>query len=177
MRHNEDKVNAELARQVEDAAGLCGRSLADDPHTKANLLFQAHSSMQLPMSDYVTDAKGVLDQAVRILQAIIDVCAESGWPDVPARDEFDADGHAGTVHNRSQLYVGAWRGRTSRVLSGSGYEAPAQLVDACVNKEAAARKALTNAGLKPRQVDEAVNHCQRMPLIDIDAKLSKTHRG
>ena len=58
-------------------------------------------------------------------------------------------------------------------LSGSGYEALPQLVDACVNKEAAARKALTNAGLKPRQVDEAVNHCQRMPLIDIDAKLSK----
>jgi hypothetical protein len=31
------------------------------------------------MSDYFTDTKSVLDQAIRILQAIIDVAADAGW--------------------------------------------------------------------------------------------------
>jgi activating signal cointegrator complex subunit 3 len=33
----------------------------------------------LPSSDYYTDLKSVLDQAIRILQAMIDACAEKGW--------------------------------------------------------------------------------------------------
>lgn len=41
----------------------------DSPHTKANLLFQAHfSRLSLPCSDYYTDLKSVLDQAIRIIQ-------------------------------------------------------------------------------------------------------------
>ena len=41
----------------------------DSPHTKTFLLFQAHfSRLLLPSSDYHTDTKSVLDQAVRILQ-------------------------------------------------------------------------------------------------------------
>ncbi|KAH8021383.1 hypothetical protein HPB51_015563 [Rhipicephalus microplus] len=52
----------------------------DSPHTKAHLLFQAHfSRLQLPSSDYITDLKSVLDQAIRILQAIIDIVANQGW--------------------------------------------------------------------------------------------------
>ena len=31
------------------------------------------------MSDYVTDTKSVLDQAIRIIQAIIDVASDAGW--------------------------------------------------------------------------------------------------
>lgn len=41
----------------------------DNPHTKTHLLLQAHFSReQLPMSDYLTDTKSVLDQAIRVLQ-------------------------------------------------------------------------------------------------------------
>ena len=41
----------------------------DSPHTKTHLLLQAHfSSTPLPIADYVTDTKSVLDQALRILQ-------------------------------------------------------------------------------------------------------------
>ena len=177
VRHNEDKVNAELARQVEDAGGFkVDARLADDPHTKANLLFQAHFlRLQLPMSDYVTDAKGVLDQAVRILQAIIDVCVESGWlaTCLHAMNLMQMVMQGRFITDPSCMSVPGVDEQKAASLSGSGYEALPQLVDACVNKEAAARKALTNAGLKQRQVDEAVNHCQRMPLIDIDVKLSK----
>ena len=46
------------------------KRVADDPHAKANLLIQAHlSALTLPISDYITDTKTVLDNSIRILQA------------------------------------------------------------------------------------------------------------
>ena len=52
----------------------------DSPHTKTHLLLQAHfSRLPLPIADYGTDTKSVLDQAIRIVQAMIDVCADEGW--------------------------------------------------------------------------------------------------
>lgn len=77
VRHNEENYNEALSGRVRymvDKNGL------DDPHVKANLLFQAHfSRLELPISDYVTDLKSVLDQSIRIIQAMIDICANSGW--------------------------------------------------------------------------------------------------
>jgi len=41
----------------------------ESPHVKANLLLQAHfARLPMPIADYTTDTKSVLDQAVRILQ-------------------------------------------------------------------------------------------------------------
>lgn len=52
----------------------------DNPHTKTFLLMQAHfSHLPLPNTDFSTDTKSVLDQSIRILQAMIDVVAEKGW--------------------------------------------------------------------------------------------------
>ena len=52
----------------------------DSPHVKAHLLLQSHFNRnELPCTDYHTDTKSVLDQAIRILQAMIDVAADSGW--------------------------------------------------------------------------------------------------
>eukprot|EP00897_Mesotaenium_endlicherianum_P001872 jgi/Mesen1/1712/ME000138S00568 len=77
VRHNEEKLNEELAKQLRWPVD--SRTL-DDPHTKANLLLQAHfTQMVLPISDYVTDTKSVLDQSIRILQACVDVAAHHGW--------------------------------------------------------------------------------------------------
>lgn len=76
VRHNEDLINGDLAK----ACPLPVYGALDSPHTKAHLLFQAHfSRLQLPCSDYVTDLKSVLDQSIRILQAIIDIVANQGW--------------------------------------------------------------------------------------------------
>lgn len=45
-------------------------------------VLQAHMSrLPAPISDYVTDTKSVLDQSLRILQAITDVSADAGWLD------------------------------------------------------------------------------------------------
>lgn len=77
VRHNEDNLNRTLCGKVPYAVD---QHHLDDPHVKANLLFQAHfSRAELPISDYVTDLKSVLDQSIRIIQAMIDICANSGW--------------------------------------------------------------------------------------------------
>ncbi|KAH9722142.1 DExH-box ATP-dependent RNA helicase DExH14 [Citrus sinensis] len=77
VRHNEDNHNEALSQRVRFAVD---NNRLDDPHVKANLLFQAHfSRLDLPISDYVTDLKSVLDQSIRIIQAMIDICANSGW--------------------------------------------------------------------------------------------------
>ncbi|KAF9624190.1 hypothetical protein IFM89_008128 [Coptis chinensis] len=77
VRHNEEIKNEALLQQVPLTVD---KHRLDDPHVKANLLFQAHfSQLEMPISDYVTDLKSVLDQSIRILQAMIDICANSGW--------------------------------------------------------------------------------------------------
>ncbi|CDY47018.1 BnaC02g42030D [Brassica napus] len=77
VRHNEENYNKTLSEKVRYRVD---NNHLDDPHTKANLLFQAHfSQLALPISDYNTDLKSVLDQSIRILQAMIDICANSGW--------------------------------------------------------------------------------------------------
>lgn len=41
---------------------------------------QAHfSHLPLPNADFITDTKSVLDQAIRVLQSMIDIVAERGW--------------------------------------------------------------------------------------------------
>lgn len=37
------------------------------------------AQLPAPMSDYVTDTRSVLDQSLRILQAMTDVAADAGW--------------------------------------------------------------------------------------------------
>ncbi|XP_078430191.1 U5 small nuclear ribonucleoprotein helicase isoform X2 [Wolffia australiana] len=77
VRHNEENYNSILADKVLHKVNM---NQLDDPHVKANLLFQAHlSRLELPVTDYYTDLKSVLDQSIRIIQAMIDVCANSGW--------------------------------------------------------------------------------------------------
>ncbi|CAK46557.1 hypothetical protein CBS115989_2758 [Aspergillus niger] len=80
VRHNEDLINAELARNLPlSVESMCDLPLWD-PHVKAFLLLQAYMSrIDLPISDYVGDQTSVLDQGIRIIQASIDVMAELGY--------------------------------------------------------------------------------------------------
>ncbi|EEA19860.1 putative steryl acetyl hydrolase mug81 [Talaromyces marneffei ATCC 18224] len=82
VRHNEDLVNAELAKNLPISS--LPEGMGDlpmwDPHIKAFLLLQAYMSrIDLPISDYVGDQTSVLDQGIRIIQASIDVLAELGY--------------------------------------------------------------------------------------------------
>ncbi|KAI8820753.1 Sec63 Brl domain-containing protein [Fimicolochytrium jonesii] len=94
VRHNEDKMNIELEKLVpipinytEDASqSSFTRSDGpiveyDDPHAKAFLLLQAHLTRlrNMPCADYFTDMVSVLDQSIRVMQAMVDVAAEHGF--------------------------------------------------------------------------------------------------
>lgn len=62
-----------------ELAKLCRYSTNqyDSPHTKAFLLLQAHfSRLPLPCTDYITDLKSVLDQAIRIIQVRINLISK-----------------------------------------------------------------------------------------------------
>ncbi|KAF5178468.1 Dexh-box atp-dependent rna helicase dexh14 [Thalictrum thalictroides] len=77
VRHNEETHNEAISGKLPLPVD---KHRLDDPHVKANLLLQAHfSQLEMPISDYVTDLKSVLDQSIRIIQAMIDICANSGW--------------------------------------------------------------------------------------------------
>lgn len=79
VRHNEDVLNVELAKHVPVPVDA---RRCDDPHVKTELLLQAHMSrLPLPIADYATDTKAVLDNALRLLQAMVDVATEGGWLD------------------------------------------------------------------------------------------------
>ncbi|KAJ8608527.1 hypothetical protein CTAYLR_005750 [Chrysophaeum taylorii] len=76
VRHNEDVLNENLAA----ALGLRDDSLAfDDAHVKARLLVHARlRDAPLPIADFITDTRSVLEQAARVLAALIDVAADAG---------------------------------------------------------------------------------------------------
>ena len=80
VRHNEDLINAELARNLPlGTEGVMDDLPMWDPHVKAFFLLQAFMSrIDLPISDYVGDQISVLDQGIRIIQAGIDIVAELG---------------------------------------------------------------------------------------------------
>uniref|UniRef100_A0A665WR59 Activating signal cointegrator 1 complex subunit 3 n=1 Tax=Echeneis naucrates TaxID=173247 RepID=A0A665WR59_ECHNA len=77
VRHNEDQLNSQLAQQLPLQVNPHSY---DSAHTKTHLLLQAHfSHAQLPCTDYTTDTKTVLDNAIRICQAMLDAVANEGW--------------------------------------------------------------------------------------------------
>ena len=79
VRHNEDLINESLAKSLPLRADTLGLPMWD-PHIKAFLLLQAYfSRIELPMSDYVGDLNSVLDQSIRIVQALVDVLTELGF--------------------------------------------------------------------------------------------------
>lgn len=76
VRHNEEMLNDELAKKCPISMA---RKSMDSAHTKASILIQAHCSrLKLPVVDYYTDLKSVLDQAIRIMQAMVDIAALNG---------------------------------------------------------------------------------------------------
>ena len=59
VRHNEDNINAELAKQCPLKVNIY---TMDSPNTKTSLLLQSHfSRLVLPCTDYLTDTKTVMD--------------------------------------------------------------------------------------------------------------------
>ena len=79
VRHNEDVLNEALTHLVPIKVP---KHDLENTHVKANLLIQAHiERCPLPITDFLTDTKSVLDQSIRVLQGMIDVSAHKGHLD------------------------------------------------------------------------------------------------
>lgn len=76
VRHNEDLINTELQRKlrIRFSTAVMGSSAA-----KAHLLFQAHFMRTVLPTDYRTDLKSVLDQCIRIIQAMREMTRLRNW--------------------------------------------------------------------------------------------------
>lgn len=76
VRHNEDILCEALSHLVPLKVP---KHNLESPHVKANLLLQAHfDRCPLPITDFVTDTKSVLDQSIRVLQGMIDIATHKG---------------------------------------------------------------------------------------------------
>ncbi|CCH41658.1 U5 small nuclear ribonucleoprotein [Wickerhamomyces ciferrii] len=79
-RHGEELINMEMSQNLRYPSDDLVDKPIWDPHIKTYLLLQAYMSrVDLPIADYSQDTVSVLDQALRILQAYIDVASELGY--------------------------------------------------------------------------------------------------
>ena len=79
VRHNEDNMNEGLAKLVPYPVDP---KTFDSPHTKTYLLLQAHCERSmLPIRDYLTDTKIVLESSIRIISGLLDLATEKGYLD------------------------------------------------------------------------------------------------
>ncbi|KAF2147729.1 Sec63-domain-containing protein [Myriangium duriaei CBS 260.36] len=177
VRHNEDLVNAELARNLplQQSDALSSLPLWD-PHVKSFLLLQSHfERLDLPISDYVGDQTSVLDQAVRIIQAAIDVMAEKGY--VPAVRQFISLLQAiksarwptdGALAILPGVDVASERRRTS---------SPRSLVEATSLPSSAMSKTLQSLGLPAPAQQKAVKILSTLPRLEVSASNTKDKEG
>ncbi|ODV57948.1 RNA helicase, partial [Ascoidea rubescens DSM 1968] len=87
-RHGEELINHEMSLQMRYSINdIKYKQFEDfkklpiwDPHIKTFLLLQAYfTRIELPIADYSQDTVTVLDQALRIIQAYIDISSELGY--------------------------------------------------------------------------------------------------
>ena len=170
VRHNEDEVNLSFSEAIRAAGGWAvDKRSMDDPHTKVNLLLQAHfCRLQMPMSDYVTDLKGVLDQSSRILQAIIDVACEKGWLTTALNAMVLVQMIAQSMwHNVSSCMVlpGVDESVAAK-LANSGFPFLAPLVESAFADARNLKRVLQKCqGLSPKEREEVSRVCNRLPVV------------
>lgn len=168
VRHNEDKLNADLAQQVRYPVDL---RTVDDPHTKAHLLLQAHMGRgALPISDYITDTKTVLDNSLRLLQAMVDVAADAGWlaTCLGAMQLVQMVMQARWVDDSSLLLLPGIDADAAAGLARQGIVALPQLLALAASDRGRAVKVLAQVlHSDERAASAAVTVAERLPLISV----------
>ena len=175
VRHNEELLNEELAHIVPYKVNI---QALDSPHVKTHLLLQAHfSRLPLPIADYYTDTKSVLDQAVRIIYGMVDITAQEG-------------GHLQTVLKLmtiAQMMVqGQWYSSSSLLnLPGMNEKNIAKLFHAEENIETLAQlvemdfrnlsKLMTELGLEmgSQDRDDLFDALRKLPLMEVKYELKQ----
>ncbi|XP_042668501.1 activating signal cointegrator 1 complex subunit 3 [Centrocercus urophasianus] len=184
VRHNEDQMNSELAKHLPIEVNPHS---FDSSHTKTHLLLQAHfSHAMLPCPDYATDTKTVLDQAIRICQAMLDVTAHHGWlvaalnitnlVQMIVQGRWVHDSSLLTVPNIEvqHLYLfQKWSQGKRKSLHG-GYQGPIEclpeLMAACEGKENVFASIVDNE-LQTAHISQAWNFLSRLPILHVSLSI------
>eukprot|EP00164_Ancoracysta_twista_P005304 GFYU01007260.1.p1 GENE.GFYU01007260.1~~GFYU01007260.1.p1 ORF type:complete len:2145 (-),score=864.44 GFYU01007260.1:262-6696(-) len=160
VRQNEDKQLRQLAHHLPQKIASPKYT---DPHTKANVLLQAHFSRLALTSDLMSDKNVVLGQAIRLLQAIVDVISSNGWLN-PALAAMEL----------SQMVTQGMWDRDSPLLQLPHFtkelckEAEAKEIEGVfdvIDMEDADRKALLKMDAK--QMNDVAVACNRYPNIEV----------
>eukprot|EP00947_MAST-08B_sp_MAST-8B-sp1_P000678 g678.t1 len=166
VRHNEDKLNEELALSVRWEADSYS---FDSPHVKTFLLLQAKfGGIDLPIADFYNDLKSVLDQAARVLNACIDIAADQGLLDLTV-----AGMHLAQMVNCSRFLddstllqlPGMSMRAVEHLAANHGIECLPELLDAARRKPLQGLVGGVLSAGQARQVEAAL---QRVPVVDID---------
>lgn len=81
VRHHEDNVLRSLAQRLPNklTGPNGGLPKFNDPHIKTNLLLQAHLCRLQLGAELQGDTEVVLNKAIRLIQACVDVLSSNGW--------------------------------------------------------------------------------------------------
>lgn len=77
IRQNEEALLTKLSKHMVNP--LPATAKLEEPATKALILFQAHFSRIALVSDLAADQKLILGDALKLLQALVDVISSQGW--------------------------------------------------------------------------------------------------
>ncbi|NWU79001.1 ASCC3 protein, partial [Onychorhynchus coronatus] len=184
VRHNEDQMNSELAKHLPIEVNPHS---FDNSHTKTHLLLQAHfSHAMLPCPDYATDTKTVLDQAIRICQAMLDVAAHHGWlvtalnitnlVQMVVQGRWIHDSSLLTLPNieLQHLYLFRKWSQGQRKSVHGGYQGPIEclpeLMAACEGKENVFASIL-DSELQTTHISQAWNFLCRLPILNVSLSI------
>jgi activating signal cointegrator complex subunit 3 len=173
VRHNEDKMNLELARHVPLPIDT---NNAESPHVKAFLLFQAHfSHAPLPISDYNTDQKSAIDNSIRVIQALVDVSANNGHlhAALKAMTLLQCMVQARWWNDHTLLQLPHVTAAMLPDFEKAGITHIAQIANGTLDLHRKARKVLEAAkhSLTEEDVDEVAYAMQRLPLVDVTVSI------
>ena len=172
VRHNEDQLNEELARVVPYSVNML---TLDSPHTKAQLLILAHlSRVKLPISDYITDTKLVMDQSVRLLNGMVDICGRVGSLSntlkIAGLLQMMTQGH--WYHDSTLMNLPGLTPTDIQKLNSVGLTMLAQLLEMDINL---VPNILAQAGVRlPLEQKKELYRCLRsLPVFNITWKIAK----
>lgn len=135
-----------------------------DPAAKANALLQAHLSRRPVGGDLALDTRDLLTTAPRLLQAIVDVSASSGWlaPALAAMELCQCITQALWAKDPQLMQLPHIARDAAVRAAADGVESVFDLVDA----EGAVRDALLGS-LPPRAQAEVAKAANRFPSIEV----------
>ncbi|WIA19957.1 hypothetical protein OEZ85_005838 [Tetradesmus obliquus] len=156
-----------VERLIKHAPVAVDRPKFADPHTKVNALLQAHFSRERLGGDMGNDARTAVREASRLLQAVVDVVASSGWlhPALAAMEMCQMVVQGQWEKDSPLLQLPHF---TPALAAAAGAKDVSTVFDLVEMDDEERRELLQ---LSDRQLDEVTAVCNRYPDISVTTEL------